>query len=811
MLFSELEKLTHGKFLQLFRDLPVENLVTDSRKAIVNSGSVFFAISGPRNDGHQYLLGLYQLGIRQFVIEKPLDALMFPEANLLLVDSSITGLQNIAQAHREKFNFPVIAITGSNGKTIIKEWMFQLLSPDFKTVKNPGSYNSQIGVPLSIWSIQLFHELGIFEAGISTVDEMESLEKIIQPTIGVFANIGSAHDEGFDNLQQKISEKLKLFKNVKKLIYCADHSEIDQVVRLRKIETLSWGRGNTADIRIERIDSHFQVTFQQKSFSLSFPFIDKASVENTFHCVAVMLHFGYDHDVIQKRITDLRPVSMRLELKEGINNCQIIDDTYNNDLAGLQISLDFLSSQQKKNKSVILSDVLQSGMREEEIAQKISSMLQKNGVTKFIGIGPQLHSQEKNFGGIPSTSFFNSIEDFINSFDFNSVGNEVILVKGARIFQFERIVQLLQSKAHGTVMQIDLSKMIHNLNFFKSKLNPGVKIMAMVKAFAYGNGSEEVANLLQYHKVAYLGVAYSDEGVDLRKKNISLPIMVMNPTEESFESLLSNNLEPAMYSLKMLRAFASFLNGREGTVHLEVETGMQRLGLSVLEWNEAFNLLKLHKNIRIASAFSHLSGSDESIHDGFSNEQFDRYQKFYSKLSTELNIKPLRHILNSAGILRLPNFQMDMVRLGIGLYGIDPTMDKSSKLQPVATLKTIISQIKKISKGETVGYGRKGKAENELTIATIAIGYADGFSRSFSRGKGAVLVNGQKASVIGNVCMDMTMVDITGIVANEGDEVIIFGDGYSIHDVAKSIDTIPYEILTNTSSRVKRVFVAEGI
>ena len=811
MFFSDLEKITSGKLLQLHQDLLIQNLVIDSRKAVVNEGSVFFAIRGPRNDGHQYISDLYRLGIRQFVVEQATGFKKFPDANAVLVDSSIGALQKIAQAHREKFNIPVIAITGSNGKTIIKEWLYQLLSPDFKTVKNPGSYNSQIGVPLSIWAIQSFHQLGIFEAGISRVDEMELLEKMIQPTIGVFSNIGSAHAEGFEDLQQKIAEKLELFKNTKTLIYCADHSEIDHVIRQRKIESLTWGRSNTADIRIDGGDSHFQVVFQKKSFTLAFPFSDKASLENSFHCIAVLLQLGYDAEVIQKRISELRPVSMRLELKEGINNCQIIDDTYNNDLAGLQISLDFLTSQQKKRKSVILSDVLQSGMAEEEIAKSISALLQKVGITKLIGIGNVLSTQKKSFENLPGSTFFISTEDFINQFDFNTLDNEVVLVKGARVFQFEKIVKRLQRKAHGTVMQIDLSKMIHNLNFFKSKLKPGVKIMAMVKAFAYGSGSEEVANLLQYHKVDYLGVAYADEGVDLRKKNISLPIMVMNPTEESFESLLANNLEPAMYSLKMLTAFATFLEGREASVHVEVETGMQRLGLNESDLNEVLKILLLHKNIKIASVFSHLSGSDESIHDGFSKEQFHRYEKFYNRLSAELNVKPLRHILNSAGILRLPDFQMDMVRLGIGLYGIDPTAEKFSELQPVATLKTVISQIKKINVGETVGYGRRGKAEKELTIATIAIGYADGFSRSFSRGKGFVLVNGKKAPVIGNVCMDMTMVDITGISASEGDEAIIFGDGLSIHDVAQSIDTIAYEILTNTSTRVKRVFVAEGI
>lgn len=810
MFFSELEKIAKGKVLQLYQDASIQNLVIDSRKAIVGEGSVFFAISGPRNDGHQYISDLYRTGIRQFVVQKIVDLKNFPEASVLLVDSSIDALQSIARAHRSLFSIPVIGVTGSNGKTIVKEWLYQLLLPDQAIVKNPGSYNSQIGVPLSVWAMQPFHQLGIFEAGVSKPGEMEKLKKIIMPTIGVFTNIGTAHDEGFENIQQKINEKLKLFADVKVLIYCSDHFEIDQAVRQSGIPSLSWGKTERAEIRLTG-DSPVEVNYKTKSFKLSFPFIDTAYLENSFHCVAVMLHLGYDADVIQKRILNLQPVSMRLELKEGINNSQIIDDTYNNDLAGLQISLDFLTSQQKKKKSVILSDVLQSGMSEEDLVKSIASMLLKNGVTRFVGIGSTLHSQRKVLGNTSANSFFKTTEEFIKQFDFSSIENEIVLVKGARVFRFEKIVQRLQRKAHGTVMQIDLSKMIHNLNFFKSKLKPGVKIMAMVKAFAYGSGSEEVANLLQYHKVDYLGVAYADEGVELRRKNISLPIMVMNPTEESFDSLLSNKLEPAMYSLKMLKSFVTFLNGRSGSVHIEVETGMQRLGFGENDIEEVLEILKHHKNIKVVSVFSHLAGSDESIHDGFSKEQYDRYQKFYNRFSRELNINPLRHLLNSAGILRLPDFQMDMVRLGIGLYGVDPTVENFSELHPVATLKTVISQIKKISKGNTVGYGRKGKAEREMTIATIAIGYADGFSRSFSRGKGSVLVSGKKAPVIGNVCMDMTMIDVTGIAAREGDDVIIFGDDLSIHEVAQSIGTIPYEILTNTSARVKRVFVAEGI
>lgn len=809
MLFSELERLTNGKIIQLFRDLPVQNLVIDSRKALVSEYSLFFAIAGARNDGHNYLIELYSAGMRQFVVEKNIDLTEIPEANVLFVQSCVIALQNVAATHRAQFTFPVVGLTGSNGKTIVKEWLYQLLSPEYKIVKNPASYNSQVGVPLSVWAMQPSHQLGIFEAGISKPNEMEQLERVIQPTIGLFTNIGTAHNEGFDNVTQKIKEKLKLFSHSKILIYCSDHTDINAAVRQEKINAIAWGKNG--DIQIEKEFESFGVSYKTKTFHLALPFTDKSSIENVFHCVALMLYFDYAPEIIQQRISDLRSVPMRLELKEGINNSQVIDDTYNNDLAGLQIGLDFLAGQQKKNKTVVLSDVLQSGMSSEEVAESILLMVRKAGVSKFIGIGGSLFSQQRKFAGITSASFFSSTEDLFKNLDFNSFKDEAILVKGARIFQFEKVVQKLQRQTHGTVMQIDLGKMVHNLNFFKSKLKPNVKIMAMVKAFAYGSGSEEVANLLQYHRVDYLGVAYADEGAELRKKNISLPIMVMNPTEESFDLICTNHLEPAVYSVKMLKALEEFLNGRELNIHVEVETGMHRLGLDEDDLNEVGKILKRSINIHVASVFSHLAASDESIHDGFSKEQFERYQAFYSKMSVTLGAKPLRHILNSAGILRLPDFQLDMVRLGIGLYGVDPTAEKFTQLQPVATLKTVISQIKKINKGESVGYGRKGKAESELTIATIAIGYADGFSRSFSRGKGFVLIHGMKAPVIGNVCMDMTMVDVTGISAHEGDEVIIFGEGLPIQELAERIETIPYEILTSTSTRVKRIFVSEGI
>ncbi len=809
--FSQLEKITNGKLLQLSKERPVVTLLTDSRKAVASEGSIFFAIKGIRHNGHQYLRDLYSMGVRQFIIEEEIDLKLFHGANFISVDSSLNALQKLATHHRKTFSLPVIGITGSNGKTIIKEWLNQLLSLDQNIVKNPGSYNSQIGVPLSVWQLQPYHQLGIFEAGISQRDEMEKLEKIIQPTIGVFTNIGTAHDEGFSDLQEKINEKLLLFKNVKCLIYCADHTEVHEAVKRSGVPAISWGINQPSSIKIKQSGREVVIDHNQNIFTLQLPFSDKASLENCFHCVAIMLYLGFQPRVIQERLLQLKSVAMRLELKQGINHCQVIDDTYNNDLAGLRISLDFLGGQQKKKKTLILSDILQSGLPEHELAQCISDIIAQSNISRFIGIGSNLSSHQKYFDQNSKSEFFETTEAFLKSVQLDSFENELILIKGARSFRFERIVQQIQKKIHGTVMEIDLNKMVHNLNFFKSKLKPGVKLMAMVKAFAYGSGSEEVANLLQYHQVDYLGVAYSDEGIELRKNNISLPIMVMNPAEENFRSLLSHNLEPAIYTLKMLNAFAQFLDGETGIIHIEVDTGMHRLGFDETELPQIISILRNQPNIKIASVFSHLAGADEAGHDDFSNKQLERYQKFYKILISSLNVKPLRHILNSPGILRLADFQMDMVRLGIGLYGVNPTDELFEQLQPVATLKTIISQIRNIKKGESIGYGRKGKALKEMKLATIAIGYADGFSRGFSNGRGVVLVNGKKAPVVGNVCMDMTMIDITGIEAHEGNEVIIFGDQLPINEVATRLGTIPYEILTNTSERVKRVFFAESI
>ena len=841
--FKTLPQITGGAILQASMEASVIELITDSRKANPSFNSLFFAISGPRHDGHHFLELLYEKGCRQFVVEKDVNLTSFPDANFLKVKSALEALQSIVQVHRARFQYPVIGITGSNGKTIIKEWLNQLLAPDYSIVKNPGSYNSQLGVPLSVWQMASHHTLGIFEAGISKLGEMRALAEIIQPTLGVFSNLLAAHDEGFESREQKANEKAKLFSRCEAVIYCKDHALVDaalQANRNNNQKLFSWGFSPKADLVITKTSSGFQLEgfskntlcpslsekgdgmrpnnkevfreankLEKATIQIQKTFSDEASRENLFHCVAVMVHLGYSADVIQSRIEMLRTLPMRLEMKEGLNGSMLIDDSYSNDLAGLKIALDFLQSQQSGNKVVFLSDLVESGLPASEWIAQVNQLLAQHKINFLVGIGPNFSANQK----LLTVPFrvFESTETCLEYLSTIDTNHATILVKGARAFQLERIAQRLTKKVHGTVMEINLGAIVHNLNVFRSRLNPGTKIMAMVKAFAYGSGSHEVASILQYHKVDYLGVAYADEGKLLRNHGIRLPIMVMSPTDESFQTLLEFTLQPSVYSKNVLTSLVRYLNGKEISIHLKLDTGMHRLGFEESELDELILMLKANANIQVESIYSHLAGSDEATHDNFSGEQAQKFLRMYEKVSRGLNIKPSRHILNSSGISRLDQYQFDMVRLGIGMYGVDPSENISRELRPAVSLRTTISQIKEIKAGETIGYGRHGKAERPMRIATVAIGYADGYSRAFSKGVGKFLVNGALAPVVGNVCMDMTMIDVTDCTAAEGDSILMFGEELSVNEVARWIKTIPYELLTNTSDRVKRVFFAESI
>ena len=810
MLFSNLQNIFDGEVIQQQTNLEITQLVTDSRNICHRQkNALFFAIKGQNHDGHGYIGELYRQGVRQFVVEKTIDIHTLPEANVILVQKSVKALQAISKCHRKQFTYPVIGITGSNGKTIVKEWLYHLMSPYRHAVKNPKSYNSQLGVPLSIWQMNGRYQLGIFEAGISTTEEMAKLQQIIQPNIGVFTNIGVAHDAGFSDRTQKIAEKLKLFQECEQLIYCKDHEDIHQQVIDSGISTTSWSLTSkaevTAQLKKQRMDqSKLSVKYQNMLFECTLPFVDNASVENVMHCITTMLYFGHRPDEILVGLKRLPVVKMRLELKLGINNCQIIDDTYNNDLAGLEVALNFLSQHSSLPRTVILSDILQSGISEQELYREVAQLLSSHKVMRFIGVGEKLCAQQSFFP--PKNKFFKDTASLIsnlNTIDFNK---EVILVKGARTYQFEQIVARLTQKTHGTILEINLNAVIHNLNYYRQHLGANTQLMVMVKAMAYGSGSNEIAHLLAHHKVDYFGVAYVDEGVVLRKTGIKTPIMVMNTSPDGFDNLLIHDLEPQIYSFDLLNKFLQFIDNKTVNIHLKIDTGMKRLGFQEEDIQQVIALLKAHSNIQIKSIFSHLSGADEAIHNDFSKQQVNTLYKVYDQISSALNIRPCKHILNSSGILRFPEYHFDMVRLGIGLHGIDNDRQYQNELLQVSTLKTTISQINSVKKGETIGYGRKGKANKNLRIATIAIGYADGFRRAFGNGVGEVIVHGQLASVIGNVCMDMTIINITGINAMVGDEVIVFGEKMPVNVLAKRGNTIPYEILTSVSERVKRVY-----
>jgi alanine racemase len=815
--FSDIIHCTQGKVLQQKENLPLYYLLTDSRKMIVASASLFFAIRGERYDGHLFIQEVYDKGVRHFIVEKEYHKIVLdiPDANLIEVLNSVHALQAVAAFHRARFSLPVVAVTGSNGKTITKEWMATLLGKQYNVVKSPKSYNSQVGVPLSVWQINETHNFAVFEAGISKPGEMIHLAQVIQPSIGVFTNIGTAHSENFESQLQQIQEKALLFRNTQLIIYCKDHTAIDaylQTCLQPGQQTFIWAKTDIqATVRllhtlIDGVHAWISVSFQGTVHKFSVPFIDEASIENIMHCITLMFFLETDDAEIQRRLHLLQPVSMRLELKQGINGCYLIDDTYNNDLAGLTIALDFLNLQKQRiSRTLILSDLLESGMPEQELYAYISRLITNKGISRLIGIGEVL-SRNSHYFQLPA-QFFQNTETFLKQIE-GSFNQQLILIKGARAFHFERIVQKLQQKTHRTILEINLDALAHNLNIYRSKLTSQTKIMVMVKAFAYGSGSAEVANFLQFHKIDYLAVAYADEGVVLRENGIHLPIMVMNPDPESFTTLLAYKLEPELYNVSIFREFSAFLeaNNEYSGVHLKIDTGMHRLGFEIKDLTQLTQLLQDSKNITVSSILSHLAAADEKRFDAFTQEQIHSFNHITQIISTTLGYMPVRHILNSAGIERFPEHQLDMVRLGIGLYGIEASQQAQKVLETVGTLKTTISQIKYIPAGETVGYGRRGKIERDTRIATIAVGYADGYDRRLGNGVGKVWINGQLVPVIGNICMDMCMVDITDVKAQEGDEVIIFGKECSIAEMADKIGTIPYEILTGISERVKRIF-----
>jgi Alr-MurF fusion protein len=858
---QQIAGIVGGEFLDPGpHDAIIEHLLLDSRQVIFPATSLFIALQGRRHDGHEFLEELYRSGVRNFIISKkeaahhphppaPLEEGEVPWLNFILVENTHAAFHRLAQFHRRQFILPVIGITGSNGKTIVKEWLYQLLHEDYHIVRSPKSFNSQTGVPLSVLQITPEHDLGIFEAGISQMGEMEKLAPILDPDIGIFTTIGEAHSEGFPGIETKLRQKLILFKNAKTLIYSVDNELIEREMKsLTAPRHFTWSAtGKPADVQITQIQTtgNFTELTAQSSLpdlsgqaiphpsSLKIPFTDAASLENALHCLALLLHLGVTPETIARRMARLEPVAMRLELKQGLNNCTVINDSYNSDLTSLNIALNFLEQQSKAPKrTVILSDILQSGQSPEELYGTVAKLLLEKRIGRLIGIGQEVAILETLLPAGFDARFYENTPAFLEDFHRLIFRDEIILLKGARRFEFERIANRLALRFHKTVLEVNLGALLHNLRVYQGHLRPGTKMMVMVKAGAYGSGSAEVAKLLEFQHVDYLGVAYADEGVELRKAGIQLPIMVMNPEEATFDALVRYRLEPEIYSLDLLKNFIDFIktsqfqstgdgNSGEGLglptaglrtanypIHLKLDTGMHRLGFEEPDLDAVIEqIVNRQSSIVIRTIFSHLAASESPAHDAFTLEQIARFKKMAERLSDGLGYRPLRH---SGGIVRFPEHQMEMVRLGIGLYGIDSSELLQDRLQTVNTLKATISQIKHLAPGETVGYGRMGKAERPMRIATISLGYADGLLRRAGNGHYSFLIRGKKAPVFGNVCMDMTMANVTDIPeARVGDPAVIFGKDQPVQELAACLGTIPYEIFTGISDRVKRVYVQE--
>ena len=826
-------------------DAKIGWLLTDSRSLCFPEETLFFALRSQRNDGHRYIEDLYRRGVRNFVVsmspklgdERGLNKAfsdpqpsnlegLYQDANFLVVPSPLEALQRLAERHRDEFDIPVVGITGSNGKTMVKEWLYQILAPQMVVTRSPRSYNSQIGVPLSVWLLNEQTQVGVFEAGISEPGEMQSLHDIIQPTIGVLTSLGSAHQRNFRSMDEKCMEKLQLFHGAKVIAYNSDDDTISRCIRRSGYqgEKIGWSRENqSAPLFIAGVSSGTGNTGGTSLSSISYiykgvrgeyhlPFIDEASIECSFACAAIALYLGVSAADLDARMAQLEPVAMRLEVKEGRRGCTLINDSYNSDVNSLDIALDFMNRRpdtQGRRRTLILSDIQQMGMDKSELYREVSDLCKKRGIDRLIGIGTSIQAHGDVID-IADKIFFPGVEQFVTSDAFRSLHDEVILLKGARVFGFDHLTELLEQKVHETILEVNLNAVVDNLNFYRSFLKPETKLVCMVKADAYGAGAVEVAKTLQDHRVDYLAVAVADEGVTLRRNGITQNIMIMNPEMTAFKTMFDYDLEPEVYSFRLMDALirAAEKEGITGwPVHIKLDTGMHRLGFDPeKDIDEVIRRLKGQNAIIPRSVFSHFVGSDSDDFDNFSTLQFERFDKASQRLQAAFSHKILRHMDNSAAIEHFPERQLDMCRLGLGLYGYDPREAKQASLEPVSTLKTTILQLRHVPKDETVGYSRKGVLTRDSVIAAIPIGYADGLNRHLGRGAGYCLVNGQKAPYVGNICMDVAMIDVTDIPCREGDQVEIFGSHLPASVLSGILDTIPYEVLTSVSSRVKKVY-----
>lgn len=804
----------------------IKNILFDSRLLVEPENTLFFALSSESNDGHKYIGELKSKGVRAFVVSRSFST--DDDASYIVVDDTLEALQRLAAHHRGRFDIPVVGITGSNGKTIVKEWLYQILSGSFSVVRSPKSYNSQIGVPLSVWQMNASHEVAVFEAGVSKPGEMQNLRDIIMPTVGVFTNIGPAHGRNFRSTEQKINEKLKLFGDdfrdtgAHVCVCCTDLAEVKTAMEDNKINIFSWSRNDrNADLFISSITTetttHNSTTihaiYKGEELETTIPFIDNASIENAVHCWCIALIFNIPQDIIKERMSQLESVEMRMELKAGIRNCLIINDAYNNDRNALAIALDFMNAQHHDNKVLILSDIMQSELNENELYSGIAQLIDNKGVDIFIGIGKAISRHKAKIK--TESYFYDSTNDFLERHSMQMFDNQVVLLKGARNFGFERIMKVLQKKSHETVLEINLDSLVKNLNYYRGKLREGTKVMAMVKAFAYGSGNQEVSNVLAFHNVDYLTVAYADEGIELRSQGIKLPIMVMTPETNTFDTIISHKLEPDIYSFRCLAQLEEAINQLGGTteepvkIHIKVDTGMHRLGFLPDDIDALIDRVKSNPNIKIQSVFSHLATGDMPEENDFTKHQIEMFEMMSSKIVEAFPYKIIRHILNTAGTTRFTEYQYDMVRIGIGLYGVASCEEDRGRLHNVISLKSTIKQIKEYGLGETVGYGRRGRITKPSRIGVVPIGYADGLRRELGNGKACFYVNGKPAPIIGNVCMDLCMIDLTGIDCKEDDTAVLFDENHPVESVAQACNTIPYEIMTGISQRVKRIYVKE--
>lgn len=797
-------------------------ILTDSRSLCFPETTLFFALRTERNDGHRYIPELYNRGVRNFVIDHKDDNLNdYPDANFLKVTNTLAALQRLAERHRDEFDIPVVGITGSNGKTMVKEWLYQLLSPQMNVTRSPRSYNSQIGVPLSVWLMNDHTQLALFEAGISEVGEMQSLQDIIQPTIGVLTSLGAPHQENFRSLEEKCMEKLQLFKHAKYVAYNSDDTIISRCMRRMGTTAtrIAWSRENASEafyiynVSVDGNATKVEYRYNGVASTYHLPFIDEASIECSFACAAIALHLGVAADVLDERMSHLESVAMRLEVKEGVRGCTLINDSYNSDFNSLDIALDFMCRRPDHNgrrRTLILSDIYQSGEAQGLLYSKVSQLALNRGVQKFIGVGKALKDNSSEIR-IPECYFFDDVASFTASEVFRDLHDELILVKGSRTFGFDYIAELLEQKVHETILEVNLNALVDNYNYYRSLMKPETKLVCMVKADAYGAGAVEVSKTLQDHRVDYLAVAVADEGVTLRKNGITCNIIIMNPEMTAFKTMFDYELEPEVYSFRMMDALIRAAE-KEGItnypVHIKLDTGMHRLGFDPLnDIDEVIDRLTHQNAIIPRSVFSHFVGSDSDEFDDFSASQFDKFQQAANKLQSAFSHKILRHIANSAGIEHFPERQLDMCRLGIGLYGVNPR--DNHLINNVSTLKTTILQMRAVSADETVGYSRKGKLSRDSVIAAIPIGYADGLDRHLGNGNGYCIVNGCKAPYVGNICMDVAMIDVTGIDCKEGDMVEIFGNNLPVSVLSDALQTIPYEVLTSVSNRVKRIYLME--